>query len=105
MKFGSLDLNLKWGQHPTVHAKETETQEHLDNIEDLEGLIDWLDGKMEQLDAPTESFDVESSIDLGSSMLQDMLRHSGSSHAWKDKEKIVDTTEEAEAEAVLSWGW
>ncbi|KAF8577680.1 hypothetical protein K439DRAFT_1621919 [Ramaria rubella] len=90
--FGSLNLNIKRGQLPTS-AKDADTLEHLDIVEDPEGPIDWLYGKMEMLDAPTESFNVESLIDLSSS------------RGCKEKEKGDESVKMAEEEAEVIWGW
>ncbi|KAF8589850.1 hypothetical protein K439DRAFT_1612419 [Ramaria rubella] len=104
VKFGSLNLNLKCGQLPTS-AQHVDTQEDLDTIEDPEGPIDWLDGEMEKLDASTESFDVESSVNLGSSILQDMLANDSNSYSRRKKENRVEIIEMAEVEPEVSWGW
>ncbi|KAF8590359.1 hypothetical protein K439DRAFT_1612003 [Ramaria rubella] len=92
LKLGSLNLNIKCGQLPTS-AEDADTPEHLDIVEDPEGPIDWLDGKMETLDAPTESFNVKSLIDLSSS------------RGRKEKEKGDESVKMAEEEAEVSWGW
>lgn len=99
LKFGNLKLGAKKSS-----KKETEHVE--DAVEDAEERIAWLDDKGDKIDGCLNSFDIESSVNLQSETLRDILENDGQTSRIRKPAKAEEMSLGKNKEVgEVSWGF